>query len=99
MTMRSAVLTLATMALAAGCYGPKLRNFGFSCDPQAIKPCPDGYFCNSGFCDDGSGGSPPGGTGGNGDQDMAMGQGGGGGGGGTKDMAMGAQDMAMPVQD
>ena len=40
---------LATTALAAGCYGPKLRNFGFACDPQAIKPCPDGSFCNSGL--------------------------------------------------
>ncbi len=79
--------TLA-VALAAGCYQPKLKNFGFACDPSAAKPCPDGYFCNQGYCDDGSGGTPPG-TGGNGgsggsggDQDMAMSQGGSGGGGG-----------------
>ena len=37
------------LALAAGCYSPKLKNFGFSCDSSAAKPCPDGYFCNSGF--------------------------------------------------
>ena len=107
-TMRSAVLMLATAALAAGCYGPKLRNFGFSCDPQAVKPCPDGSFCNNGFCDDGSGGVPPG-TGGNGGDDMAMGNGGGGGGGagggggggGTvNDMAMSTvHDMAMSTPD
>jgi hypothetical protein len=79
--MRTAMTTLAAMALLAGCYGPKLKNFGFSCDPQAIKPCPDGYFCNMNFCDDGSGGTPPQtNTGGNGDEDMAM---------------SGAQDMAM----
>jgi hypothetical protein len=111
-TMRMAMLMLATTALAAGCYGPKLRNFGFSCDPQAIKPCPDGSFCNQGFCDDGSGGMPPG-TGGNGDADMAMANGGGGGGGGggsagggggggggnVKDMAMTVHDMAMSSPD
>jgi len=107
------VLTLAT-ALVAGCYSPKLTNFGFACDSQAPKPCPDGYFCRNGFCDDGSGGTPPA-TGGNGADDMAMSQGGGGGGGGggsavgggggggcgnqQQDMAMSVQDMAMPPAD
>ncbi|MCU1282255.1 MAG: hypothetical protein JWM53_5801, partial [bacterium] len=75
------VMAVAALAMAAGCFQPKLQNFGFACDPQAAKPCPDGYFCRSGFCDDGSGGSPPAGTGGNGD-DMATSNGGGGGGGG-----------------
>jgi len=107
------VMTLAAAALAAGCYQPKLKNFGFACDSSAPKPCPNGYFCNSGFCDDGTGGSPPANTGGNGGDDMAMssggsgggggggsGGGGGGGGGGSDDMAVSAQDMAKPpVQD
>jgi hypothetical protein len=103
-----AVLTMATAALVAGCYSPKLSNYGFACDSQAPKPCPDGYFCHNGFCDDGSGGAPPA-TGGNGADDMAMSQGGGGGGGGSaggggggggaEDMAMSVQDMAMPPAD
>jgi hypothetical protein len=74
-------MSALAMALIAGCYTPKLNNFGFACDSQAAKPCPDGYFCHNGFCDDGSGGTPPA-TGGNGADDMAMSQGGGGGGGG-----------------
>ena len=52
-------MVLAAALVAAGCYQPKLKNFGFACDPSAAKPCPDGYCCRSGFCDDGSGGSPP----------------------------------------
>ena len=101
-------LTLA-MALAAGCYTPKLKNFGFACDSSAPHPCPNGFICRQGFCDDGSGGTPP--TGGNGADDMAMssggggggggggGVGGGGGGGGDQDMAMSVADMAKPLQD
>ena len=104
-------ITVAAAALAAGCYQPKLKNFGFQCDASAPKPCPDGYFCRNGFCDDGAGGVPPGGNGGNGgDQDMAMSEGvgggggggsggGGGGGGGTQDMATSAQEMAHAAQD
>jgi hypothetical protein len=94
-------LTLA-LALAAACYSPKLKNFGFACDTNAAKPCPDGYFCRSGFCDDGTGGSPPAGTGGNGSDDMAMASGGGGGGGGgssDEDMAKSIPDMAKSIPD
>jgi hypothetical protein len=109
--MRAGLIALIAVA-TAGCFDPQLRNFGFACDPTAVKPCPDGYLCRNGFCDDGSGGQPPQGTGGNGTDDMAMSQGGGGGGGGggsaggggggggSKDMAMsGSQDMAMAQQD
>jgi hypothetical protein len=108
--MRAGFFFVMTL-VAAGCYEPKLKNFGFSCDATAAKPCPDGYFCRNGFCDDGSGGSPPANVGGNGEEDMAMSSGGGGGGGGggsaggggggggQQDMAMGAQDMAMSTPD
>jgi hypothetical protein len=109
MLVQRAVLgTLVTAAaLMAGCYTPKLKNFGFQCDPTAVKPCPDGFFCRNGFCDDGSGGTPPVGTGGNGgDVDMAMSEGGdggggsgGGGGGGDVDMAMSTVDMAQSIPD
>jgi len=104
-----AVLALGTAALVAGCYTPKLKNFGFACDSSSAKPCPNGYFCNNGFCDDGTGGSPPAGTGGNGSvEDMAMSSGGSGGGGGGGSAGgggggggggMSSNDMAMPVQD
>jgi hypothetical protein len=109
--MRAGLFFVMTF-VAAGCYQPKLKNFGFACDATAPKPCPDGYFCRGGFCDDGTGGAPPGNTGGNGDEDMAMSSGGGGGGGGggsagggggggggKQDMATGPQDMAMAQQD
>jgi hypothetical protein len=114
--MRAAIVgpIVMTLAMAAGCYSPKLSNYGFACDPQAPKPCPDGYFCHASFCDDGSGGTPPAGTGGNGSDDMAMASGGGGGGGGggsagggggggggnqQHDMAMSVQDLALPPAD
>ena len=97
-------LTLAMALVVAACYHPKLTNFGFACDSQAPKPCPDGYFCNQGFCDDGAGGTPPGSTGGNGSDDMAMSSGGGGGGGGgggagDQDLSMAPQDMAKASPD
>lgn len=109
-TMRRLVLS-ATVLWAASCYSPRLSNFGFACDSTAPKPCPDGYFCHDGYCDDGSGGRPPQpGTGGNGGGDMSVGAGGGGGGGGGgtgggggmgggKDMAMAPPDLAMAPPD
>jgi hypothetical protein len=100
-----ATMVLAAALVASGCYTPKLQNFGFACDSGSIKPCPDGYICRNGFCDDGSGGTPPGGTGGNGDTgDMAMSGGSGGGGGGGSAGGGGGgggggsttHDMSMP---
>lgn len=97
--MRSGcVMSMLVAALVAGCYSPKLTNFGFTCDATAPKPCPDGYVCRSGFCTDGSGGTPPGASGGNGGDDMATSQGGGGG-GGSGGGGGGAQDLAMPLHD
>ena len=98
-------MMLAALALTGGCFTPKVKNFGFACDPNAVNPCPGGFRCVNGLCDDGSGGAPPqqsgsgdmarGGNGGNG------GNGGGGGsdgGGSAADMAMSSPpDLSMPM--
>jgi len=87
--------TVLGLALGAGCFSPQLSNRGFACDPTAPKPCPDGYRCIAGLCDNGMGGGPPGqppGTGG----DMAAGTGGNGG----DDLAMSMpDDLAKSTQD
>jgi hypothetical protein len=46
------------LVLVSGCYAPSVRNDGYACDPTADKPCPDGFRCIDGVCDDGSGGGP-----------------------------------------
>jgi hypothetical protein len=77
----------------AGCFKPDVKNGGFACSMADNPPCPQGFFCVAGLCQDhpGSGNEPVDlatGTGGNG------GGGGGGGGGGST-----VFDMSHPAQD
>jgi hypothetical protein len=76
-----------------GCFKPDVKSGGFACSMTDDPPCPQGFFCVAGLCQDhpGSGGAQADlstGTGGNG------GGGGAGGGGGTT-----AFDMTHPSQD
>ena len=76
----------------SGCFSPDVKNGGFACSMTDDPPCPAGFFCVNGLCQDHPGASTGAdlatGTGGNG------GGGGGGGGGGTT-----VVDMAHPAQD
>lgn len=86
----AACLLGLTLGLVDGCFKPDVKNGGFACSMTDDPPCPMGFFCVAGLCQDhpGSGGGPADlstGTGGNG--------GGGGGGGGT------VFDMTHPSQD
>ena len=83
---------------AAGCFNPDVKNGGFACSTTDNPPCPKGFFCVNGLCEDHPGGSGDvadlaTGTGGNGGS-----AGGGGGGGGTTtfDMAHAPFDLATP---
>ena len=78
----------------SGCFHPDVKNGGFACSMTDDPPCPAGFSCVNGLCQDHPGASTGGpdlstGTGGNG------GGGGGGGGGG----AMSMPDMAHPPVD
>jgi hypothetical protein len=81
------------LGLAGGCFHPDVMNGGFACSQTDDPPCPSGFSCVSGLCQD-----HPGAAGG--DVDLATGTGGncggggGGGGGGTT-----SADMAHPSQD
>ena len=87
------------LALSGGCFKPDVKNGGFACSMTDDPPCPQGFFCVAGLCQDhpGNGTSDVDlstGTGGNG------GGGGGGGGGSTStDMAHPTADLAQPVGD
>ena len=77
----------------AGCFKPDVKNGGFACSMTDDPPCPQGFFCVAGLCQDHPGNGTEStdlatGTGGNG------GGGGGGGGGGTTTF-----DMTHPSQD
>ncbi|HEX8951291.1 MAG TPA: hypothetical protein VF945_05575 [Polyangia bacterium] len=88
------------VSLSSGCFKPDVKNGGFACSMTDDPPCPQGFFCVGGLCQDhpGTAGAPADlstGTGGNG------GGGGGGGGGGmsSMDMAHPTQDLAQPTGD
>ncbi len=83
------------LALSAGCFKPDVKNGGFACSMTDNPPCPQGFFCVGGLCEDHPGTSTDGdmatGTGGNGG---GGGSGGGGGGSTMLDMAHGSQDLS-----
>ena len=88
---------LLTLAFGvAGCFHPDVKNGGFACSMTDDPPCPEGFFCVSGLCQDhpGAGGDVVDlstGTGGNG------GGGGGGGGGGTTSTDMAHATSISPT--
>jgi len=96
--VRSLILAACCLGLTvglAGCFKPDVKNGGFACSMTDDPPCPQGFFCVAGLCQDhpGTGTESPDlatGTGGNG----GSGGGGGGGGGGTTTF-----DMSHPPQD
>ena len=86
MSLRSVVLALACCLPA--CWNPQVKNLGFACNANDVTPCPSGFQCINGYCDNGSGG--PRGNGGGG---------GSGGGNARVDMTPAATvDMSEPQQ-
>jgi hypothetical protein len=58
---------------SSGCFNPKIKPGGFACSTSDPIPCPSGFFCVNGLCQDTPGGSGgAGGVGGNGGPDMAV---------------------------
>ena len=88
---------MLVIGLAGGCFNPQVKSGGFACSMTDNPPCPQGFFCVDGLCQDHPGMSS--------DEDMATGTGGngggGGGGGGTSgpDMAQAPTDMAHAPGD
>ncbi|MGZ3428186.1 MAG: hypothetical protein ACXVCV_16140, partial [Polyangia bacterium] len=85
---------LLCLGLVSGCYSPQVKNGGFACSMTDDPPCPNGFFCVNGLCQDHPGMS-------SGDVDLSTGTGGNGGGGGgggggstMADMAHAAADLA-----
>jgi hypothetical protein len=58
---------------SVGCYNPKIKSGGFACSTADPTPCPAGFYCVAGLCQDhpGSSGGGGGGVGGNGGDDMS----------------------------
>jgi hypothetical protein len=55
---------------SSGCFSPKVKPGGFSCSTSDSSPCPSGFYCVAGLCQDTPGGG--GGVGGNGSADLAV---------------------------
>jgi hypothetical protein len=87
---------LIGLGLAGGCFHPDVKNGGFACSMTDDPPCPNGFFCVNGLCQDHPGMST--------DVDLSTGSGGNGGGGGggggvSTDMAHVIFDLATPAGD
>jgi hypothetical protein len=92
--LAACLLGLGLGIAASGCFSPQVKNGGFACSMTDDPPCPGGFFCVNGLCQDHPGTS-------SGDVDMATGTGGNGGGGGggggggvPGDMAHAAADLS-----
>jgi hypothetical protein len=57
--VRSIRFGVLALLFVCSCYSPRLRNRGYACDQRDPKPCPDGYACVDGICDNGAGGPGP----------------------------------------
>src|SRR5437868_4570916 len=61
------LVVVCVVGAFSGCFNPRVKNLGFACAASDVNPCPAGFRCLNGYCDDGSGGAAPGGgVGGNG---------------------------------
>lgn len=86
------------LGVAGGCFKPDVMNGGFACSVTDDPPCPAGFYCVAGLCQDHPG---PAGS----DVDMTTGTGGNGGGGGGGGGAGGggggsiSTDMAQSTPD
>lgn len=47
---RILLASLATLAVGAGCYNPKITPGSLKCNPEYLPECPDGFYCLSGIC-------------------------------------------------
>jgi hypothetical protein len=48
-------LALLLVSMGAGCFNPQVKDLGFACSLADVDPCPVGFQCINGFCDNGSG--------------------------------------------
>jgi hypothetical protein len=53
------LVVVGLLGTFSGCFNPRVKNLGFACNATDPSPCPGGFQCLNGFCDDGSGGPRP----------------------------------------
>jgi len=46
----SLLLASVLVLVGAGCYSPGIKNKGFACNPEVEPPCPSGFYCVDGLC-------------------------------------------------
>jgi hypothetical protein len=79
------LVCVGLVSTLCGCFNPRVKDFGFACNVNDVDPCPAGFQCVNGYCDDGSGGRPPGGGSASVDMSLAA----------TMDMAGAVQSIDM----
>lgn len=80
------------LLLSGGCFKPDVKNGGFACSMTDDPPCPQGFFCVAGLCQDHPGNGTV-------EADLSTGTGGNGGGGGAGGGGGVMMDMTHPAQD